>query len=667
MFNASGKGSLSNLQQLFSIVLTLDDNLSIVSSSPTYIKYMADGGGNLLDLFTVHRPSRINKPEDLKAHEHDLCLLSAKNKQFAIRGQLLLLDQANDASCLFVGAPWFAWIQEEAPHIKLSISDFSKSDPQLDMLFLMSSNQQHINDLAEFAKELEVARDEAIEAKKNRSDFFAVMSHEMRTPLNGVISAIGLLEDSAKDSWQSTLLATANSSAKNLMAVINHVLDFSKLEAGKLVLSSEEFNQKELLQSVVDICKAKAAEKSVYLAFNIDASTEHNSVGDVGKLRQVLINLVSNALKFTDRGSVMLNLKPYEVEPGLYRYCYEVQDTGIGVSEEDQSRLFDIFWSASSNSKTDASTGLGLNISQRMIDAMGGKLECESAVGVGSTFSFDVTLKASVGEPDKHEDTQAEETVNYHYEKRILLVDDNSTNLLLGQLLLDKYGLNVITATNGVEALEQIEKHKLDIILMDISMPIMDGVEATEKIKQNPQWKHIPVVALTAHAVDGDKARLLGQGLDDYLTKPIDRTALMRVLIKWIGGDLQVKEKKPMIAEQGVVDTVVLSKLRDEVGMENLLLIINMFCEDLETRAAALDAAVSNQDVSQIAHHAHAIKGGGLSVGAAVLGALMLDVEQYAKEEQLDKACGALSGYRAIVESTVKSLNTTLAEDEFRA
>ncbi len=385
--------------------------------------------------------------------------------------------------------------------------------------------------------ELRNAKTLAEDALKTKADFLATMSHEIRTPLNGVIGMADLLMDTELNENQKNYVHTLSRSAQVLLSLINDILDFSKIEAGKMNLESASFGFKPLLQDLRDMFTYPFEHKKI--TYNEQLADDLPAVvsGDINRLRQVLINLLGNALKFTAKGSVTLNISPVEEGTDYWRVRFAVTDTGIGISKEAQAKLFEAFTQAdSSTTRKFGGTGLGLSISKKLIELMQGELAVSAELGKGSTFFFVINLA-------KSKEVLLEKTHIHHistnasnHEKTILLVEDNKVNQLVASKLLQKFGYAHRIAENGEEALKQMAERSFDAILMDCQMPVMDGFEATRTIRlmEENTGQHIPIIGLTANALDGDRERCMACGMDDYSTKPIKINELQEKLTYWV-------------------------------------------------------------------------------------------------------------------------------------
>jgi signal transduction histidine kinase/ActR/RegA family two-component response regulator len=380
-----------------------------------------------------------------------------------------------------------------------------------------------LRDSARVAAELAASRDEARAATQAKSAFLTMMSHELRTPLNGVLGMVHALTRTNLNARQRAHLDVIDSSGRSLLLILNDILDLSKIEAGRLEVETVPFGLTRLLENVVALWGPPAAEKGLTLTLDLDPSIPAWAAGDPTRLRQVVTNLLSNAMKFTDQGSICLRVRA--ADSGLL--VIEVIDTGAGIPDAVQARLFTDFSQAdSSTSRRFGGTGLGLSISRRLCRLMGGDLVVSSVEGMGSTFRASVMLGAA--EPN----AVAIEPESIDLPSlRVLAVDDNAANRAVAEALLSAIGLSVTLANDGAQALEVLKRQAVDLVLMDVNMPVMGGVEALRAIRRGEAGDpDIPIIAVTADAMLGDRERYLAEGFDDHLAKPIEPTALIQML-----------------------------------------------------------------------------------------------------------------------------------------
>ena len=388
-------------------------------------------------------------------------------------------------------------------------------------------------------RSLERAVEEARAADAAKSQFLATMSHEIRTPMNGVLGAMDLLKETALDGRQRRLVRTAAQSGESLMEILNDVLDHSKIEAGKLVLAPSPTSLHSVAMSAAALFRARAETKGLTLALQIDPEVPDGVVTDGPRLKQVLLNLLSNAVKFTERGGITLRLALQASEPSAARVRIEVQDSGVGIPAGELDRVFQPFTQfGGTRSRLSGGTGLGLSISQRIIEALGGHIEVSSRVGGGSCFWFTLFLPLAPETPPRPSDSDfaALDSAD-RMEGVVLLVEDNEVNRLIGSEMLRSFGLDVKLANDGQQALQVLEQHRVDLVLMDIGMPVLDGHEATRRLREREQrlkLPRVPVVALTAYAFESDAAKALDAGMDAHLAKPYSREQLKELVQRWL-------------------------------------------------------------------------------------------------------------------------------------
>ena len=473
-------------------------------------------------------------------------------------------------------------------------------------------------------RELRRSEEQAHAANRAKSEFLANMSHEIRTPINGIMGMISLLLRTDLDARQREYAETSEHSAETLLTVINDVLDYSKVEAGHLELEVISFDLRLLLEDVVRMQSVHASDRGIELVVTYDRDAPVWIQGDPARTWQVVVNLVSNALKFTEEGYVALQATVDRVEDGVIWMKITVRDTGIGIAEDKFAQIFDRFAQAdSSTTRRYGGTGLGLPISRSLAKLMGGDVHGTSEPGVGSTFWLEIpvtpTQPTATAAPQVASETTQD--AGNPPSGRVLIVDDDPVNRMVVAHMVDLLGWDDVAVESGFEALALLETERFDLIFMDCQMPGMDGLETTRRIRGNADCGDTTIVALTAHAMLGDRERCLAAGANDYLTKPVTVETIDDALRKW-GPDMPAEH-----AWRGSQMNQVLALARTG-GDERLVReVASIFLEVWPEHRARLESALASGDLATLRQIAHRIKGGAATIAAEIVQGIAANLE----------------------------------------
>ena len=511
--------------------------------------------------------------------------------------------------------------------------------------------------------ELDIARKQALSASEIKSEFLANMSHEIRTPMNGVLGFTNLLSETKLNNIQKDYVTTISGSAESLLTIINDILDFSKIESGKLKIENIRFNLQDLLNDVIKMFTPMARDKNIELIYHPYPEIHDYFYGDPSRIRQIIINLISNAIKFTDKGHVTIETISTPLNNEKINFQFTIADTGIGMDKENRERLFTAFSQADTSiTRKFGGTGLGLVISEKLAELMSGDIGFESESNKGSTFWFSLPLKIDFSDlADTLSSSIEKRNTNQWSHTHVLLVDDNEINLKLAKTLLENHNVRVSTAQDGEQAMKLTDNNFYDIIFMDLHMPKTDGYQATEYIrKTNNPCQHTTIVALTANAMSEEQQRVYKSGMNDILLKPISENQIFDVFERWIPvdsnchiniepsiQDINTKPSKNMLI---IYDKEEGKKL---AGNNELLEkeLFAMLIKELPEHKQKLEQAKSNNNIQDLKNHIHKLHGASTYCGVPQLRTFVSNLENIIDNSKIDR-----------IESAYQSVITAIEE-----
>jgi signal transduction histidine kinase/CheY-like chemotaxis protein len=568
-------------------------------------------------------------------HLSSLFLLVGKERKFALRGQLTRGMHDSEHMYFFIGSPWLSWMYENVPEPVVLAKEFPVFDNQLEHNMYLVSQRMMLGDLEELSGKLKASKLQSDAANRAKTQFVRHISHELRTPLNGVVTALRLALDETEPQKKDRLLSIAASSGNTLMDLVNEVLDFSRLEEGVHVKELMEFPLRGFFKDIEAGFSALAMESAIEIVYELSADLPALIRADRKSLQKILLNLIGNALKYSRSDVIRVGACVQSRGNSLALLLIDVEDRGVGIDAAHHEAIFEPFWIASKSYSSEPSTGLGLAITKQLVTTLGGQIGLDSPAAGGCRFHFCIPVQVinAPASPPRAETPLIQNLARY--EGRVLLVEDNPVNLQLGKLLIEKFGFEVLTADSGEAAVCLEQGTDLDLVFMDINLPGINGMEATQAIRSGGRNPGIPIVALTANVSSDDVASYRHSGMNDVLTKPIKLDEMHAVCDRYFRSEpVDPKGVASPVSEaemqKPLLDVAPINALINDLGAESWTQLLSLFLRETENRMSSLLQIISASDHAQLGREAHRLASSVLAFGLLRMGARLREIERAA-------------------------------------